>query len=101
MPAAIIHSVLLSLSLRQTGLLVSFMQAADVCTSWRQQLDRAAPSSIAALLVVSQKRYDRLQQLTQAGLHEGTSLQYIMRLTDTRYAQVFGPQLEAASNKDA
>lgn len=65
------------------------VQAASTSDKWQQQLQALPPTAVAALLVRSQARYERLRHVAALGQQKRCSLQTLLRMTDERFAQKF------------
>lgn len=61
------------------------LQAARSHPMWQQRLDAMQPSTLAALLIKSHPRYERLQQVVQLGYQEHCSFSQVMSLPEQAY----------------
>lgn len=62
-------------------------QAADSHPTWRKQLDGIQPGTLASILIRSDTRYQRLQQVVAAGVQDKLALSSVLSASDKTFAE--------------
>jgi hypothetical protein len=61
------------------------VQAASTTEEWSQQLQSMPATGLAALLICSQRRYDRLQLVIAQERQGSWSLQSVLKMVDSKF----------------
>lgn len=62
-------------------------EAADSHPTWRKQLDGIQPGTLASILIRSDTRYQRLQQVVAAGVQDKLALSSVLSASDKTFAE--------------